>query len=131
MGEAWKLIWYQPAKGGEPPAKAFLRDRRLRKDEKAKLIARLKSLAENGSQLTNDLPDVLHPLKGKRYRKIYELRVTGTPSNPRIFLFITDQREIVLLFGVRKGGKSTKEMERHYDRAARLRDEWLTRREDR
>jgi len=129
MEECWNLVWYRDKEGAEPLVKAFLKDKNLRDDEKAKLVERIKLLEKEGNRLAVDLPNVLHTLKGKQYRKIYELRVTGTPSNPRIFVFFSDQREIVLLFGVRKGGKRTKEMEKHYSRAVRLRDKWLLRRE--
>ncbi|MCD4747825.1 MAG: type II toxin-antitoxin system RelE/ParE family toxin [Thermoanaerobaculales bacterium] len=127
MGANWKLVFYKPPGKAEAPVRKFLKDKCLRKDEKAKLTERLKLLAKEGSQLAVDMPAVLHPLKGERYRKIYELRVSGTPSNPRIFLFISDKKEIVLLFGVRKKGAKAKEMERYYRRAADLRDEWLQR----
>lgn len=129
MGEGWILIWYRENEVDEPLVKTFLKDERLRKDERAKLAERIKLLAEHGIKAVRHLPKVYRPLKGERFRKIHELRVTGTPSNPRIFFFFTDKREIVLLFGVRKVGKSTKGMQSHYKRAARLRDEWLKRRE--
>ncbi len=130
MWEGWILRWYREDEGREPLVRTFLNDRRLRKDEKAKLKERIRLLSIEGIALARDLPTVLVQLKGAHYRRIYELRVTRTPSNPRTFLFFTDQREIVLLFGVRKVGSGSKSMKRHYERAVRLRDKWLKRRGD-
>jgi len=131
LEEGWILRWYREESGKEPLVKAFLKDKRLRKDERAKLKERIRLLSKEGNQPALDLPAVLVQLKGERYRSIHELRVTRTPSNPRIFPFFTDQREIVLLFGVRKFGAGSKSMKRHYERAVRLRDEWLKRGENR
>lgn len=111
---------------GKRPVVEYLEKAELTENEEDTLKVRFEFLEEHGPLAGQRLPTAYAQLHDE-FRDISEIRIPGGQHNVRIFYFIDPKRQVVLLSGVSKGGMRDKKMKRHYARALRNHDDWLTR----
>lgn len=81
--------------------------------EQGRLYKRLEYVRAEGLRAG---ANVLKNLKGRRgdaRTKIWELRLENSPNNPRLLLFATAGRRIVLLHGFKKTGRPSDKIPEH------------------
>ena len=93
---SWNLVFYQ-RKSGEEPVREFLFS--LPVKHRAKAIWEIDLLAEHGTGLKGPYAKAI---VGKRYAGLWELRIQYANQISRVFYFIHDRDDFVLLHGFLK-----------------------------
>lgn len=115
----WEVEYYQKD-NGEIPVEDFLLS--LAPKLRAKAYSDIMLLARLG---TNIREPYAAPLKGDKYKGLFELRTKFSSDITRIFYFTYDQNKFVLLHGFVK--KTNKTPERELDRAIRYKKDYESR----
>lgn len=116
------MEFYKKENGDVP-----VRDYLLTLDAKmrAKAFSEIELLVKHGSQLKEPY---VKPIKGERYKGIFELRVKFASDISRIFYFIYHEKTFVLLHGFTK--KTEKTPRRELERALRYKEDYERRCKD-
>lgn len=104
----WQVEYYRKRNGDVPVLNYLLSlDAKMR----AKVFSEIELLEKHGPNLREPY---VKPIKGKRYKGIFELRVRFASNISRIFYFTYRERTFVLLHGFTKKSMKTpkKELER-------------------
>lgn len=107
MSTRWEIDEYT-GENGRTPIRGFVSG--LLPAEQGRLSKRLEYVQAEGFRAG---AHVLKNLKGRRgdaRRKLWELRLENSPNNPRLLLFATAGRKIVLLHGFKKTGRPSDEI---------------------
>lgn len=101
----WDVTYYQKA-NGEIPVKEYL----LNVSEKlrAKVLHEIDLLSEHGFYLREPY---VSPIKGKRYKGLYELRTKFATDISRVIYFAYDGKTFVLLHGLNKKSQKTPKLD--------------------
>ena len=111
----WRVVHYE-TRSGRCPIREFID--KLNRKERAKVLARIDLLEEEG-------PKLRRPYAGYLRDDIYELRVRISRIQYRVLYFFWSGTDIVLTHGIKKKVKRVPENE--IDRAVRYREDWLMR----
>lgn len=112
----WQVEYYKKENGDIPVLDYLLTlDAKMR----AKAYSEIELLEKHGSRLREPY---VKPMKGPRYRGIFELRVKFASDISRIFYFTFRQKTLVLLHGFTK--KSEKTPRREIERALRYSEDY-------
>lgn len=112
----WELEYYQ-RENAEIPVLDFLEN--LEPKIRAKAFLEIELLEEHGTSLPEPY---VKPIKGKKYKGLYELRIKFSTNIARIFYFIYVGKKIVLLSGFIK--KSQKTPVAELNRALRYKEDY-------
>jgi hypothetical protein len=112
---AWKVVFYE-TEDGNCPVEEFLDG--LDRKEKAKVLAAIDLLEEEGPSLRRPYADLLKD-------GIHELRVHVSKVRYRILYFFCDRTDIILTHGFKK--KIGKVSEIEISRAKKCRADWIGR----
>jgi phage-related protein len=104
----WKVEYYV-LKNGEIPVKNFIKT--LSTKHKAKVIWEIDLLEKLGTEIKEPY---VKPIKGERYKGLWELRIHQGSDSSRIFYFIPIGNTFILLYGFfkKKNKTPTSELEK-------------------
>ena len=74
--------------------------------EQGRFYKRLEYVRAEGLRAGSHVIENLKGRRGDARGKLWELRLENSPNNPRVLLFATARRRIVLLHGFKKTGRS-------------------------
>ncbi|MDI6688442.1 MAG: type II toxin-antitoxin system RelE/ParE family toxin [Firmicutes bacterium] len=118
----WQVEYYKKENGSIPVLDYLLTlDAKMR----AKAFSEIELLEKHGSQLREPY---VKPMKGTRYKGIFELRVKFASDISRIFYFTYHENTFVLLHGFTK--KTEKTPQRELERALRYKEDYERRCKD-
>ena len=118
----WQVEYYQKENGDIPVLDYLLT---LEPKMRAKAFSEIELLERHGSALREPY---VKPIKGDKYKGLFELRIRFATDISRIFYFTYSRHTFVLLNGFTK--KSEKTPERELDRALRFKTDYERRCED-
>ncbi len=118
----WQVEYYKKENGDIPVLDYLLSlDAKIR----AKAFSEIELLEKHGSRLREPY---VKPIKGAKYKDIFELRVKFASGISRIFYFTYHKKIFVLLHGFTK--KTEKTPQRELERALRFKEDYERRRDD-
>lgn len=112
----WEVEYYQK-ENGDIPIFDFLLS--LNPKIRAKVYSEIELLQKHGTSLREPY---VKPIKGEKYKGIFELRVKFASDISRIFYFTFRKNTFILLNGFIK--KSDKTPQRELDRAKQYKDDY-------
>ena len=92
----WEVEFYRKAKG-TIPVMNYLQS--LNKKIGAKVFSEIELLEKHGINLREPY---VKPIRGKRYKGIYELRIKQSSNILRILYYVCNRRKFILLHGFLK-----------------------------
>jgi phage-related protein len=95
----WEVEFYE-TESGDVPVRDF--HRQLPVKHWAKSVQDVRRLAQFGTALREPY---VKPIKGNRYRGLWELRTRFASDISRIFYFVTVGHRFILLHGIRQEGR--------------------------
>jgi phage-related protein len=118
----WQVEYYKKENGNIPVLDYLLSlDAKIR----AKVFSEIELLEKHGLNLREPY---VKPIKGIKYKGLFELRIKFASIISRIFYFVYRQKNFVLLHGFTKKTKKTPQKE--IERALRYKDDYERRCED-
>jgi phage-related protein len=117
MSSSWRVEFFQDDEGNIPVQEYLLG---LEDGEKNRFRTRVKMLEQNGLGTGK-------PVMDKLEQNLYELRLEGSPHNPRFLFCAVIGRRLYLLHGFSKTGQSNDKVPESEKRIARARRKILER----
>ena len=118
----WQVEYYKKENGNMPVLDYLLTlDAKMR----AKTFSEIELLEKHGTNLREPY---VKPIKGTKYKGLFELRIKFASDVSRIFYFAYRQKTFVLLHGFTK--KSDMTPQRELDRALRYKEDYERRCDD-
>ena len=112
----WQVEYYKKENGKIPVVDYLLS---LNAKMRAKVFSEIELLEKHGTNLREPYAK---PVKGKKYKDIFELRIKFSSDISRIFYFTFKNNTFVLLHGFTK--KSDKTPEKELDKALRYKEDY-------
>ena len=112
----WQVEYYKKVNGKIPVVDYLLS---LNAKMRAKVFSEIELLEKHGTNLREPYAK---PIKGKKYKDLFELRIKFSNDISRIFYFTFKNNTFVLLHGFTK--KSEKTPEKELDKALRYKEDY-------
>lgn len=112
----WQVEYYKKENGKIPVVDYLLS---LNAKMRAKVFSEIELLEKHGTNLREPYAK---PIKGKKYKDMFELRIKFSSDISRIFYFTFKNNTFVLLHGFTK--KSDKTPEKELDKALRYKEDY-------